>query len=294
MELYISDMDGTLLDTAGQMPKQTREILRELLGQGLLFTVASARTPLSAIPLLEGLELTVPAVLMSGALIYDMKADCFLDITCFDEREMEMLQLAEQRTGSRGFLISEKSGRLFLNLSSEAQGPWTGYFSLEALNDKASIDTCVRTADALRLSRDNLIYGLYMDQKPDRLAEMTQILQQESCFLVDFYQDRYRPSCWCVELMSRSASKKRGVRLLRKLYPEARLIGFGDGKNDFSLFEACDEAYAVSNACRELLEQADGILENSQCNGVVNYIRKRWEKNEADLSGKSLPAEYGV
>ena len=94
MELYISDMDGTLLDTAGQMPKQTREILRELLGQGLLFTVASARTPLSAIPLLEGLELTVPAVLMSGALIYDMKADCFLDITCFDEREMEMLQLA--------------------------------------------------------------------------------------------------------------------------------------------------------------------------------------------------------
>ena len=62
---------------------------------------------------------------------------------------------------------------------------------------------------------------------------------------------------------------------IRDRYPGARLIGFGDGKNDLSLFEACDEAYAVSNACRELKERACGILENSRFDLSLIHIYVR-------------------
>ena len=124
MNLYLSDMDGTLLDGNGALPEKTRGQLKNMLAHGLLFTVASARTPLSAIPLLKGLDLQVPAILMSGALIYDMKSHRILDTVSFDAQEMKILCQAEQETGCRGLLISEKGERLILNLAPKAQGPW--------------------------------------------------------------------------------------------------------------------------------------------------------------------------
>lgn len=294
MNLYLSDMDGTLLDGNGVLPEKTRGQLKNMLAHGLLFTVASARTPLSAIPLLKGLELQVPAILMSGALIYDMKSHRILDTVSFDAQEMKILCQAEQETGCRGLLISEKGERLILNLAPKAQGPWEGYFPLPSRMKIPSLYPDIQAVGAEGLKQERLIYGLYMDQIPERLSRMADMLEQASCFCVDFYQDCYRPSCWCMELTGRRTSKKRGVQFLRNLYPGARLIGFGDGKNDLSLFEACDEAYAVSNACRELKERACGILENSRFDGVVNAIKERWEKDEAYSDGEPLPVKHGI
>lgn len=51
MKIFISDLDGTLLDEKGCVPEKSVEILKRLEEKGVLFTVASARTPLSAWPL---------------------------------------------------------------------------------------------------------------------------------------------------------------------------------------------------------------------------------------------------
>ena len=42
-ELYVSDVDHTLLDNAGTLSGYSRATLNRLLAQGLRFTVASAR-----------------------------------------------------------------------------------------------------------------------------------------------------------------------------------------------------------------------------------------------------------
>lgn len=279
MNIYISDMDGTLLDPAGRLPKESRELLKKLLKEGLLFTVASARTPLSVIPMLKDLELSVPAILMNGALLYDMSSDRILHMEGFSKAERKALEDAEAETGCRGLLISAADRNIHLNLPTEAKGPWEGYFSLQELEDRASMDMQLRDAAAEELPHEEILYGLYMHHEPGALQVMADQLRQQSSLHVDFYQDRYRDSCWCMEISGNGATKKHGVQRLKKDYPGAYLVGFGDGENDLGLFEACDEGYAVSNACAPLKRQAAGIIDNRHGDGVIRYIKERWERD---------------
>lgn len=59
-KLYISDMDGTLLQSDGTLSSYTKEKLNEFYKKGIPFSVATARSMVSATPLLEGVHLPPP------------------------------------------------------------------------------------------------------------------------------------------------------------------------------------------------------------------------------------------
>src|SRR5699024_5672461 len=71
--LYVCDLDGTLLTPEAQLSPRTVTILNCLLERGLLFTVATARTPATANTILAPLHLRLPAVFLTGALVYDLR-----------------------------------------------------------------------------------------------------------------------------------------------------------------------------------------------------------------------------
>ena len=71
--LYISDMDGTLLNDGGKVSRRSVEIINELIKNGMLFTVATARSAMSAAELLKDIDISVPAVLMNGVFLFDLK-----------------------------------------------------------------------------------------------------------------------------------------------------------------------------------------------------------------------------
>ena len=72
MELFISDLDGTLLNGNAEVTEFTRDTLNRLMAKGLNFTAATARTLASAGKILLGLDLKLPVILMNGVIIYDM------------------------------------------------------------------------------------------------------------------------------------------------------------------------------------------------------------------------------
>ncbi len=68
-ELYISDLDGTLLTDSAKLSSQTSSCLREMIGQGLDFTIATARTAATVSIIMKDAGLKLPAILMNGAVI---------------------------------------------------------------------------------------------------------------------------------------------------------------------------------------------------------------------------------
>ena len=70
--LYVTDLDGTLLNAQGRVSSSTAALLRPLVDRGLALTIATARTPATALDLVRPLGLHLPAVMMSGALVYDL------------------------------------------------------------------------------------------------------------------------------------------------------------------------------------------------------------------------------
>ena len=80
MELFVTDLDGTLLNSHKEVSTKSIEILNKLIDDGVNFTVATARTPATVVDLLQDVNLKLPAVLMNGVLLYDIKEEKYINI----------------------------------------------------------------------------------------------------------------------------------------------------------------------------------------------------------------------
>ena len=72
-DLYITDMDGTLLNSNGQLSAPSYNYLKLLLSKSFPFTIASGRSPLSVCSIFKNLNFVIPMILLNGAIIYDFQ-----------------------------------------------------------------------------------------------------------------------------------------------------------------------------------------------------------------------------
>ncbi|MDE6633608.1 MAG: HAD family hydrolase, partial [Muribaculaceae bacterium] len=71
--LFVTDLDGTLLNQERKVSNESAGILNESIAGGALFSVATARTPGTVGPLLQEVNCTLPLIVMTGAAIWDRK-----------------------------------------------------------------------------------------------------------------------------------------------------------------------------------------------------------------------------
>lgn len=69
-------------------------------------------------------------------------------------------------------------------------------------------------------------------------------------------------------------TKANAALQLKEMIGCERLVSFGDGKNDISLFEISDECYAVANAVPELKAIATTVIQSNTDDGVAQWIVK--------------------
>ena len=76
------------------------------------------------------------------------------------------------------------------------------------------------------------------------------------------------------------ATKDQGILSLKRLkeLQDRPLVVFGDQENDLGMFEVADEAMAVANAIPALKEQATGIIDTNEEDGVARYVSTRWSR----------------
>ena len=70
-KLFITDLDGTLLNSESQVSHRSAKIISDLSQHGTLITVATARTPATVERLLQNTLTTPPAIVMTGASLWD-------------------------------------------------------------------------------------------------------------------------------------------------------------------------------------------------------------------------------
>ena len=266
--LYISDLDGTLLSPNVTVTKRTLRIINDLMHQGLLFTVATARSIASVKYILEDLDLTLPIILMNGVCIYDPANKDYIKIESFSRDDVDLLISIIEENHLKGFLYTINNGKL------------ATYY--EELSNRALKDFCeervskynkafVQVNNFSSLADDTIIYFTLMDYKNnlDRLYQIVKKLPNINSVL---YKDNYNPDMWFLEIFSKNASKYHSVQFLRSYLSVDSIIGFGDNQNDMPLFDACDKSYAVGNAIDELKLRADGVIGRNTEDAVAIWL----------------------
>lgn len=76
--LFISGVDGILVNNDDNMTAFSRVELNRMIESGLRFTIATMRTPASLIEPLKDINLKYPVIAMDGAVLYDLKKNTFL------------------------------------------------------------------------------------------------------------------------------------------------------------------------------------------------------------------------
>ena len=76
--LYITDLDGTLLNSKGEVSENTIKKINSLTEKGIYFTFATARSVYSAKLITAGLNINLPYLLMNGVSLYDPVCNTYI------------------------------------------------------------------------------------------------------------------------------------------------------------------------------------------------------------------------
>lgn len=271
MQLFISDLDGTLLDRNAEVTEYTEKALNELISRGLNFTVATARTYSSAGRILAGIGLRLPLILMNGVLIYDPVAKDYEVINKLPRGDVELIVGLCENLGLSPFIYLMNG-----SVMSTAYRELTNQAMVDFYEERVRkySKAFIHTEKPAELDGD-VIYFCFLDSY-EKLHPMKEALEQIDSLKTAFYHDIYGDE-WYLEVFSAAASKESGVRYLREKYGFEKISAFGDNLNDLPMFAAADEKIAVSNAAEELLKISDKVIGANTDDGVAKYLEEEFD-----------------
>lgn len=268
--LFISDLDGTLLQNDTKVSAKSCEIINGLIGRGLSFSYATARGFATALNVTEGLHGKIPVITKNGVITVWPDTGEIMSKNLFAKEEAENIYRILCKRNIAPVVYSFQDGKEKFSYDNDAQSEGVQWYVSEHRNDKR--DNPLH-GDKEILSGEVFYFACIGTRE---LLEETyrEIRSRYRCI---FSKDTYNDRMW-LEIMPEYATKASAVLQLKEMLGYDYVVAFGDGINDIPMFETADECYAVENAVGELKEIAMGIIESNQSDGVANWLKNNAER----------------
>lgn len=263
--LFISDLDGTLLNSRVEISPATAAILNRLITErDVLFSVATARTPATAAPLTEAIGIQIPMVVMTGAALWDNKRWEFAHYTQIDADEVARIIAIMKAAEVNPYVYHIDDNLLQVQHAPELNSAEQRFIDQRSFSPMKSfsLGEVVATDASLLFAIDTY----------ERIALAHSWLRDEvDCEMV-FSRDIYDPSMGNLEIFAAGTSKAAGIARLRTLVGADKVVTFGDNLNDIAMLQAADVAVVVGNACPEAKAIADYIIGDNDADSVARWI----------------------
>ena len=267
--LYVTDLDGTLLNKQDRINPRSIAIINELVEKGMLFTYATARSLVSASVVTQGLSTDFPVIIYNGAFIINPSTEEILLEQSFTPAERQRVVEVIEDNNISPLVYSYVDGieRVSWIVTRENDG------IKRYLNNRRMTDRRFRPISTKEeLYRGEMFYYTCIGEK-EELQPIYDVISKDARFRCTLQQELYRPEYWC-EIMPAKATKAEAIRQLKKLWDCDRVVSFGDAVNDIPMFKISDECYAVENAVDELKAIATGIIDSNENDGVARWLEE--------------------
>lgn len=265
--LYVSDLDGTLLRGDQTLSDFTVETINALTEQGMLFSYATARSYVTAKPVTEGLTAGLPVIVYNGSFIVESGTEKRLMVNAFAAKDscriLDALLIHELYPIVYAFV--EGVEKFSYCPQRETRG-------MKLFQDTRRGDVRDNpVSDEAELYRGDIFHFTCIDEEEKLLPLYERFRGEFACI---FHRDIYSGEPW-LEIQPVGATKARAVLSLKERMGCERVVCFGDGKNDISMFRVADECYAVENAHEDLKRIATGVIESNENDGVAKWLLRR-------------------
>ena len=266
--LYVSDLDGTLMHKDLKISDFSVKTINALVGKGVAFTYATARSISSAGTITKDLKLNLPVITRNGAVLADNNTGKIIEKALFTEKEVEMLKEMLPELPKTGFVscyFGDDMKKVFAGSLHTAE--LQGY--LDYYKDDPSVVT-VSALSEMFMGNPGYVTIIGNKDETEPLYLRTREYNGWECL---FQKDVYRDEYW-LEIAPRNSTKAKSILKLKEEYGFDKLVVFGDSANDITMFKIADEAYAVSNAVDELKALATGTIGSNEEDAVAVYLSK--------------------
>jgi 5-amino-6-(5-phospho-D-ribitylamino)uracil phosphatase len=273
--LYVSDLDGTLLNKSGKLGPLSRELLSIMLSNGLQFTVASARSVHSISQMLEGLELPLPVIEFNGAFISELNGRHIV-INSLNEAVKHGVYLEIQRAGFLPFISTYDGERDNLYHSDITNEGMRWYYE-----DRIAMrDPRLRPPRRLEDILDEQVICFTTIDREEALRPLEERLRllYGDTIKLHLFRHLYCPGWSWLTVHDARACKAKALKTLMnsKGIDATELTVFGDDINDIEMFELAGRAVAVSNALDEVKRRADVMIGSNEEDSVARFIQSEW------------------
>jgi len=273
------DIDGTLLDSTGQLPAANRDALAETLARGVEVWLATGRNFYFAAPIVSQLPGPLTLIASNGAVV---KNDAGRTL---DARPLEAPVARRVLEATRAF--HDESGLVF---DGEAGGYVTyGPIDWSHPNRAAYFARnreFIRTADDLMALAGDGPVAIMFNGSMTRMAAVGAALdsmpEREA---VSVTRTAYPARDFCLlDVMAAGCSK--GATLARwataRGIATSEILAIGDNENDLEMLERCGRPVAMANSVEAVLQRPWPVTASNDDLGVAHAIRRYVLAPDAD------------
>lgn len=269
--LYVTDLDGTLLNTEERINPYSIDTINSLVEKGMLFTYATARSLSSASIVAKGLSTNIPVIVYNGTFIINPATGEKLASEGFQKEETAKVIEILGKYGISPLVYSyvDNVEKVSWVTSKENEG-------IKRYLSRRRGDKRLRPLATSEHLYDGEIFYFTCIGEKEELQPVYDIFSKDDRYKCTLQQELYRPEYW-FEIMPRGATKANAIKKLKELWNCDKVISFGDAINDIPMFEISDECYAVENAVDALKALATGIIGSNDDDGVAKWIQEHVE-----------------
>lgn len=269
--LWISDLDGTLLNSEKRITDTTKNILNKAIEKGVHFSVATARTPATVVDMLQGINVNVPAVVMNGAAIYNLEKQHYERVVCMEPRLVKKIQDILDKENKNAFIYCIEEDKLVAHYKTLENSYEEEFFNERQNNPRKTFKQGMPSENA------KVVHFSIIGEK-ERIEKIQLQIKEIKGLAQICSTDVYNESIYYLEVYSENVSKAAAIQYLKETYDFNKVICFGDNLNDIPMFEMADEKYAVANALEEVKLLCTAVIGHNNEDGVAKFIEANSQK----------------
>jgi Cof subfamily protein (haloacid dehalogenase superfamily) len=262
--LFVSDLDGTLLQSDETLSAYTSEVINELITKkGMIFSYATARSFHTASKVTKGLQAKMPVIVYNGAFVLDAQTRDVMVSNYFTDSEVQNIKTLLKEQSVEPIVYAFNDGKEQFSYMKKDITIGAKKF-IDSRND----DRNSPLEDKSLLYQGNIFYVTCIDTIEKLYPLYEQLKEQYHCI---YQQDIYTKEQW-LEILPRQATKANAILQLKEYLHCDTVVSFGDGENDVSMFTISDSCFAVANAVPSLKKMATAVIGNHNEDAVAKKL----------------------
>ncbi|MGB9679828.1 MAG: HAD family hydrolase [Thermoanaerobacteraceae bacterium] len=261
-KLFVTDADGSLLDSKSQISERTIEAINKIISEGVIFTIATGRMHTSILPYAEKLNINAPIISYNGALIKDVYTK---KIYYYNPIQPEDAIFAIRLLKDCGYQINIYSDEVLYVEKITDRVKWYLSFNDVTVNAVGNLEEFIKstgTGTAKLYALNDLENPVTI--QPDAYDEIAKKLTISTS------------GGGHLEVNAKGVSKGNALKTLANMYNIKRdnVVAVGDNLNDLSMIEYAGLGVAMGNASELVKIKADYITKTNDEDGVADIIDK--------------------